>query len=106
VRFDSGSSRRENLKAVRDRGWTFLIQRKVHRLVDVGRSGARPVGAAAIATSGTGTHRPGFGSVRLFQGVSRDGDLESGAPTELGRDEWTRLAQAEPCWAIGDAPRG
>ena len=45
--------------------------------------------------------RPGFGSVRICQVVSRAGDIGYGATHDLGRDELTRLAHAEQGWAIG-----
>jgi putative transposase len=106
VLFDSWYSGLENLKAVRDRGWVFLTQLKVNRNVDVGRAGTRPVGVAAIAASGTVAHLPGFGSVRIFKVVSRDGDIEYWATNDLGMDELTRLAFAERCWAIEGYHRG
>jgi putative transposase len=75
VVFDSWYSGLENLKAVRACGWTFLTQLKVNRKVDLNRQGYRPVAEVEIAPAGTIVHLEGFGSVRVFKVVSRDGDI-------------------------------
>jgi len=106
VAFDSWYSGLENLKAIRDLGWTFLTQLKVNRKVDVARAGTCPVGEAAIAESGTVAHLPGFGPVRIFKVVSRDGDIGYWATNDLAMDELTRLEHAERCWAIENYHRG
>jgi hypothetical protein len=100
VAFDSWYSGLENLKAVRGLGWTFLTQLKANRKVDVARAGTRAVSEAAISESGTLAHLPGFGAIRVFKVVSRDGDVEYWATNDLAMDELTRLARAERCWAI------
>ena len=106
VAFDSWYSSLENLKAVRAYGWTFLTQLKVNRKVDVGRQGYRAVAEAAIAPEGTTVHLEGFGSIRVFKVVSRDGDIEYWATNDLGMDELTRLAHAEQSWGIENYHRG
>jgi hypothetical protein len=100
VAFDSWYSSLENLKAVRDLGWTFLTQLKVNRKVDVARAGTRAVGEAAIEGSGTLAHLPGFGSIRVFKVVSRDGDVEYWATNDLGMDELARLTVSERSWSV------
>ena len=98
VGFDSWYSGLANLKAVRSYGWTFLTQLKVNRQVDLDRQGYRAVAETAIATAGTIVHLEGFGSIRVFKVVSRDGDIEYWATNDLAMDELTRLADAEQCW--------
>jgi hypothetical protein len=106
VAFDSWYSGLENLEAVRACGRTFLTQLRADRRVDPDRRGYRAVAAVAIAAGGTVVHLEGFGSVRVFKVVSRDGDIEYGATDDLARDELTRLAHAEQCWGIEDYHRG
>jgi putative transposase len=106
VAFDSWYSGLENLKAVRDCGWTFLTQLKVNRRVNPDRRGLCPVGEAGIEPGGTVVWLEGFGSIRVFKVVSRDGDIEYWATNDLRMDELTRLARAERCWAIEDYHRG
>jgi putative transposase len=106
VAFDSWYSGLENLKAVRACGWTFLTRLKVNRKVDLDRQGYRAVAGVEIAAGGTIVHLEGFGSIRVFKVVSRDGDIEYWATNDLAMDELTRLAHAEQCWAIENYHRG
>ena len=62
--------------------------------------------ATAIAPGGTIVHLEGFGSIRVFKVVSRDGDIEYWATNDLAMDELTRLALAERTWAIENYHRG
>src|SRR5512135_3620814 len=80
VLFDSWYSGLENLKLIRDCGWTFLTQLKVNRKVDLDRRGYRRVAEVEIAPEGTIVPLEGFGSIRVFKVVSRDGDIERGFP--------------------------
>jgi len=105
VLFDSGYSGLENLKAVRDCGWTFLTQRKVNRRVDLERRGYRAIAETPIAEGGAIVHREGFGSIRVFKAVSRDGDVEYWATNDLAMDELRRLELAERCWSIEEYHR-
>lgn len=106
VAFDSWYASLANLKAVRNHGWISLTQLKSNRKVDLDRQGYRAVSETAIAATGTVVHREGFGSVRVFRVVSKDGDVEHGATNDLAMDELTRLAYAEQAWAIENYHRG
>jgi putative transposase len=105
VLFDSWYSGLENLKRVRDHGWTFLTQLKVNRQVDLDRTGYRAVGELPIAAAGTIVHLKGFGPIRVFKAVSRDGDVEYWATDDLAMDELRRLELAERCWSIEEYHR-
>ena len=83
VLFDSWYSSLENLKAVRECGWAFLTQFKVNRKVDLDRQGYRAVSDLSFATPSLVVHLQGFGSVRVFKVVSRDGDIEYWATNDL-----------------------
>lgn len=106
VVFDSWYSSLDNLKEVRAHGWIFLTQLKVNRKVDLDRQGYQPVAGVPLAASGTIVHLHGFGSIRVFKVVSRDGDIEYWATNDLAMDELTRLAYSEQCWGIENYHRG
>lgn len=105
VAFDSWYSGLENLKRVRSLGWTFLTRLKSNRKVDPDRNGYRQVGVIEIATTGSVVHLEGFGSIKVFRIVSKNGDIEHWATNDLTMDEMQRLALAERCWAVEDYHR-
>jgi putative transposase len=106
VLFDEWYASLENLKAVRDRQWTWLTQLKANRLVNPDGSGLRPVGRVALAPQGTIVHLQGYGRIKVFQIVTRDGRRESWATNDLEMGEVTRLSHAEQIWAVEDYHRG
>lgn len=95
-----------NLKAIRGHGWKFLTQLKGNRRVDLARAGYRAVSETAIDEAGTVVHLEGFGSIRVFKVVSRDGDIEYWATNDLGMDHLARLAYGEWAWGIENYHRG
>ncbi len=105
VLFDSWYSSLENLKLIRDCGWTFLTQLKVNRKVDLNRQGYQAVALVPIDPAGTIVHLEGFGPIRVFKVVSRDGDIEYWATNDLAMDELGRLELAERCWAVEEYHR-
>ena len=113
VCFDAWYSGKENLKAVRDRGWTFLTQVRCNRRVDPDRTGNRPIRACPIAAAGTVVHLEGFGLVKAFRIVATNGDTEHWITNDLGTDEPTRLVFAEKManpgssrkWTAASVPR-
>jgi putative transposase len=79
VLFDSWYSGLDDLKLVRSRGWAFLTRLKCNRKVDLDRQGYRPVSAPEIPEGGVVVHLEGFGPIRVFKAVSRDGDVRVAA---------------------------
>jgi putative transposase len=106
VAFDGWYSSLENLKLIRSLGWRWLTRLKVNRRVNLDRQGLKAVGATAIEASGTIVHLEGYGLIRVFRIVSRDGDTEHWATDDLAMDEMTRLSLAERTWAIENYHRG
>lgn len=106
VVFDSWYSGLENLKAIRGLGWRWLTQLKENRTVNLDRQGLKPVSQTAIVAGGTVVHLEGYGLIRVFKIVSRDGDIEYWATGDLAMDELERLRLSEWCWAIEDYHRG
>ena len=106
VVFDSWYSGLENLKAIRGLGWRWLTQLKGNRNVNLDRQGLKPVSQTAIVAGGTVVHLEGYGLIRVFKIVSRDGDIEYWATGDRAMDELERLRLSEWCWAIEDYHRG
>ena len=106
VAFDGWYSGLENLKLIRSLGWRWLTRLKANRLVNLDRQGTKAVSETAIEASGTVVHLKGYGLIRVFRIVSRDGDTEHWATDDLRMDELTRLKLAERTWAIENYHRG
>jgi putative transposase len=106
VCFDAWYSGKENLKAVREHGWTFLTQVRSNRRVNPDRTGNRSISDCAVAATGTVVHLEGFGLVKAFRIVTTDGDTEHWITNDLGMGEGTRLGLAERAWGIEEYHRG
>ena len=106
VAFDGWYSALENLKLIRGLNWHWLTRLKINRRVNLDRQGNKAVGETAIEAAGTIVHLEGYGLIRVFRIVSRDGDTEHWATDDLAMDELTRLVLAERTWAIENYHRG
>jgi putative transposase len=106
VVFDAWYSGKDNLKAIRDCGWVFLTQVRCNRRVNPDRSGNRPIRDCAIAATGTVVHLEGFGLIRAFRIVTKNGDTEHWITNDLGMDEGPRVMLAEWAWGIEEYHRG
>lgn len=106
VALDAWYSGKDNLKAVRDCGWTFLTQVRCNRRVNPDRTGNRPIEQCAIAATGTVVHLEGFGLVRAFRIVATNGDTEHWVTNDPGMDEQARLGYAGRAWGIEEYHRG
>jgi len=106
VVFDTWYSGKENLKAVRACGWTFLTQVRSNRRVNLDRQGNRPIRELPIAASGTIVHLEGFGLVKAFRIVASNGDTEHWITNDLTMDELRRLGYGELAWGIEEYHRG
>ena len=106
VVFDAWYSGKDNLKAVRACGWHFLCQVRSNRRVNPDRAGNRPISECPIAGTGTVVHLEGFGLVKAFRIVARNGDTEHWITNDLGMDEAARLGCAERAWGIEEYHRG
>lgn len=106
VCFDCWFSGLDNLKAVRSCGWVFLTQVRCNRRVNPDRTGNRPISECHIAAAGTLVHLEGFGLVKAFRIVARNGDTEHWITNDLGMDDLTRVGFAERAWGIEEFHRG
>lgn len=106
VVFDGWYSGKDNLKAVRGYGWTFLTRLRSNRRVNLDRRGNRPVNELPIGAAGTVVHLAGFGLVKVFRIVATDGDTEHWVTNDLAMGEPGRLMYAERAWGVEEYHRG
>ncbi len=106
VVFDSGYSRLENLKRVRDFGWVWLTRLKANRVVNPDRRGLCPVTRVETDAHGTVVHLKGYGLIRLFKIVAPDGDIEWWASNDLQMSVSMRIRWAGYAWTIEYYHRG
>jgi hypothetical protein len=106
VTFDGWYSSLDNLKLLRDFGWTWLTRLKANRLVNKDRQGKRPLSRTEIVASGTEVWLTGYGLVKVFKIVAPDGDIAYWATSDLATTELTRKQFAEFSWAIESYHRG
>lgn len=106
VLFDRWYASLDNLKPIRDLGWTFLAPLRANRLVNQGRATNRPLGDWPIAETGTEVHLQGYGPVQVFRIVATNGDTEYWATNALRMTALERQAFAERARAIEEYHRG
>ena len=106
VVFDSWYSSLENLKFLRSCAWRWLTRLKANRLVNRERTGLRPVSDVAIPPQGAIVHLQGYGLIKVFRIVAKDGDTEYWATSDLDLDELQRLTLADHSWRIEEFHRG
>lgn len=106
VVFDGWYSSLENLKLIRNCGWTWLTRLKSNRLVNLNRQGTRALADTAIAATGTDVWLPGFGLVKVFGIATPNGGTAYWATNDLAMTDLTRLQVAEFSWAIEHYHRG
>lgn len=106
VVFDGWYASLANLKLVKSFIWRWLTRLKSNRLVNKDREGLKAVGQTAIASSGTVVWLKGYGLVKVFRIVARNGDAAYWATNDVMMDELERLQLAEFSWQIEHYHRG
>ncbi len=109
VLFDSWYAALENLKAVRSFGWSWLTRLKKNRQVNPDGSGNRAIEVCEIPPEGMQVHLQGYGLIRVFRIVPRNGnteDVEYWATSELQMSVPVRTSYAALAWDIEHYHRG
>lgn len=106
VLMDSWYSGLENLKLIARFGWLFLTRLKSNRLVNPDGKGNVPISEVDIPTEGRVVHLKGFGFVRVFRMVSKDGGAEYWATNDLETTEEKRKELERQGWGIEVSHRG
>jgi hypothetical protein len=106
VVFDSWYTAMDNLKLIRSLGWRWFARMKSNRLVDPGRSGNVSLESIEIPQEGRVVHLKGYGMVKVFKAVSKNGDVEYYATdrTEMKQKECEDLSSEG--WGIEVYHRG
>jgi hypothetical protein len=100
VLMDSWYSGLENLKLIRGLGWLFLTRLKSNRVVNPDGKGNVPISRVEVPAQGRVVHLRGFGLVKVFRTVSRNGDAEYWATNDLGMTATQRAQLAGQGWGI------
>ena len=100
VLFDSWYSGLDNLKTVRDLGWTFLTRLKKNRKVNPDDTFNRQIQEITIPEAGRTVHLKGFGFVKVFRTVSTDEDAEDANAEDANAEDGG--TQKPQYWATND----
>jgi hypothetical protein len=106
VAFDGWYASLPNLKLLRSFDWIWLTRLKENRLVNPDGTGVVSLSQVEIGESGRILHLTGYGLIRVFRLVSRDGDTEYWATNDLQMSDLTRVRWASYAWAIEHYHRG
>lgn len=106
VCFDSWYSALDNLKMVRGLGWHFLTRLKKNRLVNPDREGLQAIEQVEIGEEGTTVWLKGFGFIRVFRLIGKDGNTQYWATNKLEMNGLERAEYALESWQIEQYHRG
>ena len=106
VLMDSWYSALKNLKLIASFGWFFLTRLKSNRLVNPDGRGNVPISSVEIPEEGRVVHLKGFGFVKVFRTVSKEGEAEYWATNDLKMREEKRADLEREGWGIEVYHRG
>jgi putative transposase len=106
VLFDSWYSSLDNLKKIRGNGWHWLTRLKKNRLVNPDKTKNVQISTIDIPSDGRNVHLKGYGFVKVFRIVSKDGDEEHWATDLIDMEEPDRKELARKSWKIEEYHRG
>ena len=91
VVFDSWYSGLDNLKTIRQLGWEWLTRFKSNRQVNPDQTGNRAISDIEIGPTGRVVHLKGYGLVKVFKIVAKNGDIAYWASSHLEMNPLERL---------------
>jgi FOG: Transposase and inactivated derivatives len=106
VLFDTWYASLNNLKAIRKKGWHWLTRLKKNRLVNPDNTGNIAIELVTIPQEGMNVHLKGYGFIKVFRFVSKDGDTQYWATDALNMQEEERKELAKKAWKIEEYHRG
>lgn len=106
VLFDSWYASLKNLRTIDNYGWLWLTRLKSNRLINPDGLGNIPLSSFHVSESGNHVHLKGYGFIRVFGIVGKNGDTEYWATNDLGMDELRRIRFADFSWTIEEYHRG
>ncbi|MBI2184399.1 MAG: transposase [Thaumarchaeota archaeon] len=106
VLFDAWYSSLDNLKQVRELGWHFFTRLKENRLVSPDRGRNVPISSIEILPDWRIVYLKGFGFIKVFRTVPKDGDAEYWATDDLSMKGQRREELSHQGWGIEVYHRG
>jgi putative transposase len=106
VAFDSWYASLKNLKLLRTLHWSWLCRLQKDRLVDPDGTGNRQIQAIYIPRHGRRVHLKGYGWIKVFKTVGRNGDEEYWATSEQEMPITQAAEYALNAWQIEVYHRG
>jgi len=106
VLFDSWYSSLENLKLINGFGWRWFTRIKGNRLVNPEGKGNISLSKAGISEYGAKVYLKGYGFVKIFRIVAKDGSAEYWATNDFEVDELKRLQLSDFSWKIEEYHKG
>ena len=106
VAFDSWYSSLDNLKLIRDYGWSWLTRLKSNRLVNPDGNGNVAVKSVKIGAEGRRVHLKAYGYVKVFRTVSPNGDARHWATDDLDMSAADVEDTSRRSWSIENYHRG
>lgn len=106
VCFDSWYSSLDNLKLVRGLGWHFLTRLKANRQVNPQGTGLQAVSEIEIDESGAVVWLKGFGKIKVFRLIDKNGNAEHWATNKIEMSDLERVKYAGYSWQIEQFHRG
>ena len=105
VGFDSWYASLDNLKHIQNLKWIWLTRLTPNRQVNPDNTVNRPLSETAIEEKGTVVHLKGYGMIKVFKIVSKDGSIEYWATNKLDMDILECLSLGEKTWGIEEYHR-
>lgn len=105
VGFDSWYASLDNLKHIRDLGWKWLTRLESNRQVNLDKMGNKALKETTIDEKGTIVHLKGYGMIKVFKIVSKDGDIGYWATNNLNMEILECLSLGEKTWGIEEYHR-
>ena len=106
VLFDSWYSSLDNLKLVSSYGWWWLTRLKSNRQVNPDGTGNVAIRTLEVGSEGRQVHLKGYGFIKVFRIVAKDGDVEYWATNELTLTPEQREVLEKQAWGIEVYHRG
>ena len=106
VCFDSWYCSIENLKLVRALGWHFLTRLKSNRRVNPDKEGLQPISQVFISAAGRVVWLSGFGLIKVFRTVDKEGNAKHWATSIIEISEEAREDIARQANRIEQYHRG
>ena len=106
VLFDTWYASLKNLRTIDGYDWFWLTRLKPNRLINPDGMGNIPLSSADISESGSVVHLRGYGFVKIFGIVAKNGNTGYWATNNLTMDELERIRLSDFSWTIEEYHRG